>query len=132
MSSAVLPSPRAVQPESSWGRVEARIELTGVDVCVRGDFRADDLAADLLPLAGDLRLETISNQGRSVWPTGDSELVMAGHWRCRFLPLVGGPTSSARIEALLDRLAGAGIEPIGAEGLYTLDGVPVPGRGGRQ
>lgn len=107
----------------------ARIEQIGVDVFVRGELDPDDLAAALLPLAGDLRLAMISNRGQSVWPQGAPETLLTDHWRCRFLAADGATTSATRIVALLERLVGAGLEPIKTEGLYTFDGEPGFSRG---
>lgn len=71
----------------------------------------------------------ISNRGQSVWPQGAPETLLTDHWRCRFLAADGATTSATRIVALLERLVGAGLEPIKTEGLYTFDGEPGFSRG---
>jgi isocitrate dehydrogenase len=96
----------------------------GIDVFIHdAGTNPDDLAARLLPLAGDLRLDMLSNRGQKVWPGGAPETLCTDHWRCRFLAR-NGATSAASAVALQGRLVAAGIEPVKTEGLYTFDGEP--------
>lgn len=108
--------------------IAAKTQL-GIDVFVhRRDTAADQLAAELIPLAEPLRLDMISNRGQKVWPDGAPETLLTDHWRCRFLA-PHGTTTAAEIVALQTRLVEHGIEPIKTEGLYAFDGEPAFTRG---
>jgi isocitrate dehydrogenase len=91
----------------------------GIDVFIHeAGADPDDLAARLLRLGGDLRLDMISNRGQKVWPGGAPETLHTDHWRCRFLA-PDGATTAARTVRLLSRLVDSGIEPVKTEGLFT-------------
>lgn len=101
----------------------------GVDVFVHENGTTPaELADRLVPLAGPLRLDMISNRGQKVWPGGAAETLLTDHWRCRFLD-PDGSTTAAEIVALQSRMVEHGIEPIKTEGLYAFDGEPAFTRG---
>jgi isocitrate dehydrogenase len=105
-------------------RPAARKAQVGIDVFVHeAGADPDDLAARLVPLGGDLKLDMISNRGQKVWPGGAPETLHTDHWRCRFLAPNGSTTATETV-GLLARLVEAGIEPVKTEGLYTFDGEP--------
>jgi isocitrate dehydrogenase len=98
-------------------------EQVGIDIFLHErDVAADDLAARLQQVAGDMELNMISNRGQKVWPTGAAETLCTDHWRCRFLARDGGTVTAKAVVALQDRLVDAGLEPIKTEGLFTFDG----------
>jgi isocitrate dehydrogenase len=98
-------------------------EQVGVDVFLhdRG-VSPDDLASKLAQVAGDMKLNMISNRGQMVWPSGAAETLCTDHWRCRFFGAEGGPVSAKAVVQLQDRLVDAGMNPIKTEGLFTFDG----------
>jgi isocitrate dehydrogenase len=104
-------------------RTRARKEQVGVDVFLHeADAALEDLATDLVRLAGDLKLDMISNRGQKVWPGGAAETLTTDHWRCRFMSRDGASVSPASVVKLQGRLVGAGFAPIKTEGLFTFDG----------
>jgi len=102
----------------------------GVDMFLhwRGG-RPDDIAAALLPLAGGLKLEMLSNRGQKVWPAGSPETLLTDHWRCRFVAIDGGSIDPRVVPQLMARLVDAGLDVVKTEGLYAFDGVPAFSRG---
>src|SRR4051812_1496352 len=91
-------------------------ELVGVDIYLdrRGRSPADDLAKQLEPANVDgLKLVAITNRGVRVWPGGLPETFCIDHWRCRFM----GKTDLRGIAALLNRLAGIGVDVVKTENL---------------
>ncbi len=104
----------------------ARKELVGMDVFVESREPVKVLAENLEANAGPgLKLVMISNRGQKVYPDGVPETFCVDHWRCRFQAIQpGGPVTHTQIIDLLSRLAGAGLEFIKTEGLFTFDGQP--------
>jgi len=95
----------------------------GIDVFLHArDASPDDLAAQLGRIAGDMKLNMISNRGQMVWPSGAAETLCTDHWRCRFFASDGGPVSAKAAVRLQDRMVDAGLPPIKTEGLFTFDG----------
>jgi len=98
-------------------------EQVGIDIFLHAaNTQPDDLAAELLPVAGEMELTMISNRGQMVWPTGAAETLCTDHWRCRFLARDGAPITARAALKLQDRLLDAGLAPIKTEGLFTFDG----------
>ena len=103
-----------------------RKELVGVDVFL--DWSEDDrdpnaLGRGLHAASGDdWRLKMITNRGVKVYPDGMPETFCTDHWRCRFVPEVGGPTDFGAVLELLRSLHAAGYDVIKTEHLYTFDG----------
>jgi isocitrate dehydrogenase len=98
-------------------------QQVGVDVFLHErDIAPDDLASRLCQVAGDMKLNMISNRGQMVWPSGAAETLCTDHWRCRFFGVDGGPVSAKAVVRLQDRLVDAGMNPIKTEGLFTFDG----------
>ena len=95
----------------------------GVDVFLhhRGQ-NPDALAAALLPLAGEMKLDMLSNRGQKVWPDGIPETLLVDHWRCRFMGKDGAAIAGQDMVALLGRVVGAGHDVVKTEGLFTFDG----------
>jgi isocitrate dehydrogenase len=101
----------------------AKKERVGIDVFLHArDTTAADLAAKLEKVAGDMKLNMISNRGQMVWPSGAAETLCTDHWRCRFLGADGGAVTAKAAVRLQDRLVDAGLDPIKTEGLFTFDG----------
>lgn len=99
----------------------------GVDVFLHAaDITADELAGRIKAATQDswLQLKMITNRGVKVWPQGMPETFCVDQWRCRFHAPEPGQASNADIINLLNRLAGAGLEFVKSEGLYSFDGVP--------
>ncbi len=114
---------KASDTTSDGHRAEKR--LVGVDVFLdQPHASADEVGAALHGLGGDgLALQLISNRGVKVWPDGLPETFVSDQWRCRFMAEGGGgAVSHAQVIALLGRVAGAGLDFIQTQNLYTFDG----------
>ena len=98
--------------------------LVGVDIFVHWPgSNPDELAVLLKQIeVDDAELSMITNRGIKVWPDGFSETFCTDHWRCRFKNKTGGLMTKADIIHLLSNAAGAGIDTIKTENLYTFDG----------
>jgi len=97
--------------------------LKGVDVFVdwKGED-ADELAAKLQRLNGDVKLSMITNRGVKVWPEGFSETFCTDHWRCRYEVENGHPASKNEIAELMKNAIANDIDIIKTENLYEFDG----------
>ncbi len=116
-----LPTP-ALRSGVEKRRVSDRA-LVGIDVFVNWIGRAEELERRLRPLAGDgLALMTMSKRGIKVWPDGFPETMQTEHWQCRFLARDSATTTHAALADLLRRAAGAGVDFIKTENLFTFDG----------
>jgi len=118
------PEPNARPPLATAPAAKA---LVGVDLYL--DWSAgspEQLAAALKPAVGDgLALHMITARGTQVWPQGFPETFLGDHWRCRILNASEGkPVTHEQIASLLSRAAGAGLDSIKTENLYTFDGQP--------
>lgn len=104
-------------------RPDTERRLEGVDVFVASRAAPDELA-DLLNSAtgGLVPLKMITNRGVKVWPNGNPATFCTDHWRCRFQPDGGRALNPRMIVELLRRLAGAGVDFIKTEHLYSFDG----------
>jgi isocitrate dehydrogenase len=102
----------------------AKKELKGVDVFVHcAGISPNDLGAKLEPLQSEtLKLQVISNRGQKVYPQGFAETFCTDHWRCRFVAANDGNITHQEVIDLLGRFAGAGLDFIKTEHLYTFDG----------
>lgn len=122
---------KAVQYAAGGGRpithsrIEAKTELTGIDVYVNWNgYRGDELAATLQQANGEgLALQMISNRGVKVWPEGMPETFTVDNWRCRFIGEKGQVTQQQTV-SLLGRVAGLGLSIAKMEHLQYFDGVP--------
>ncbi|MEE2524742.1 NADP-dependent isocitrate dehydrogenase [Hyphobacterium sp. HN65] len=95
--------------------------LVGVDIFVHDCESADDLADRLNAAAeGPFKLVLITNRGVKVWPQGLPETFCTDHWRCRFE--ADGEVSTTHVASLMAQLAGAAIDVVKTENLYTFDG----------
>ena len=84
---------------------------------------ANVLGPQLEKLAGDLKLQSISNRGVKVYPGNIPDFVYSDLWNCRFLAGdSGGGVTHAQTVALQQRITGAGFDVVKTEGLYTFDG----------
>jgi isocitrate dehydrogenase len=99
-------------------------ELKGIDVFVHWPGRnPGELAAAVGKLAADgLKLQMIDNRGVKVWPAGVAagETFCTDSFRCRFLS--EGTTEMSKCIALLQKIAGAGIDIASTQTLRTFDG----------
>ncbi len=120
--------PSHLEPITIKGQSRPRShkELVGVDVFMESREPVEALAKSLEANAGSgLKLVMISNRGQKVYPDGLPETFCVDHWRCRFqASQPGRPLDHSQIIGLLSRLAGAGLEFIKTEGLFTFDGQP--------
>ncbi|MDX1625013.1 MAG: NADP-dependent isocitrate dehydrogenase [Wenzhouxiangellaceae bacterium] len=119
------PMPHARPAPPARPRPDKR--LHGVDVFLDFDEHGRDpdaLGERLAKLAADspMDLVVITNRGVKVWPEGLPETFCTDHWRCRFRAPDGGEVNHADILALLERIAGDGLDFVKTEQLYTFDG----------
>ncbi len=100
----------------------AKTELKGVDAFVYWPSRnPNELAAAMTKFAGDgLTLQMIDNRGVKVWPAGRAETFCTDSFRCRYMS--DGGTDTAKIGALLGRVAAGGIEIAATVTLRDFDG----------
>lgn len=99
--------------------------LFGVDVFLhwRDKGTADQLAAQLNTLGGDLKLASIDSRGLLVWPESVAKAEQGDHWRSRFTAAQeNAPVTHAQIIQLLTAIAGSGLDFIKTENLYFFDG----------
>jgi isocitrate dehydrogenase len=101
--------------------------LVGVDVFLdwaEGDRDPEVLGGNLeAATPADWRLKMVTNRGVKVYPEGIPETFLTDHWRCRFVPAgEDADTDFDRVLELLRAIAGAGLEVIKTEHLYTFDG----------
>lgn len=121
-------SPRAPAPDDaeSTPRRAADKRLVGVDVFLDWDRPGRDpaaLGASLEAIAGpEFQLALVTNRGVKVYPDGLPQTLCTDHWRCRFQSRDAGRATPQAIAALLLRLAGAGLDAVKTENLYTFDG----------
>lgn len=101
-------------------------KTVGIDVFVQSAEEVEHIQQQLSLLnTNDLKLTMISNRGVKVWPNKMPETQCGDSWRCRFMsPQKGKLITHQHIVALLDLLAGAGIDFIHTENLCTFDGLP--------
>jgi isocitrate dehydrogenase len=99
-----------------------KMELKGIDVHVYWPSRnPDELAKVMNGLAGEgLHLQMIDNRGVKVWPAGRAETFCTDNFRCRFMS--DSRIDMSRLVALLERVAGAGIDIAMTESLRAFDG----------
>jgi len=99
-------------------------ELVGVDVFVQANDRdPKKLGQKMEEVAGELKLDMISNRGVVVYPGGHPEAFCTDHWRCRFFAKTEGELiSHAQVVSLLGRFADAGVDFIKTEHLINFDG----------
>jgi isocitrate dehydrogenase len=105
-------------------RSKAVKEYVGLDVFLDWtDGAAGRLGPQLETLAGDLKLQSISNRGVKVYPGELPGFVYSDLWNCRFLATqAGGTVTHAQTVALQQRISSAGFDVVKTEGLYTFDG----------
>jgi isocitrate dehydrogenase len=120
---AALPAFAPSRPE-----LRARKALVGVDLFLNWDEAGRDpqvLGRRLETLAGpEFRLALVTNRGVKVYPQGLRQTLCTDHWRCRFPAAAEGLATPQSIAALMLRLAGAGLDVVKTENLYTFDGEP--------
>jgi isocitrate dehydrogenase len=100
--------------------------LVGVDVFLEWrNGTPDQLGAKLAVVsAAGLQLTMITNRGVKVWPGGAPETFCTDHWRCRFMAPEGAAVTHPELIALLQAIAGEGLDFIKFENLCTFDGQP--------
>lgn len=105
--------------------VEEVKERVGVDLNVNWDGSADDLAAKILPCAGEeFDLAMISNRGVKVWPQAQPDIFCADNWRLRFMGKGGRAIKTSEVIALMGRLNAADMNFTKAVMLHNYDGKP--------
>jgi isocitrate dehydrogenase len=115
-------APKHTVAAAASARSKAKKEYVGIDVFL--DWTggaAGQLGPQLEQLAGDLKLQTISNRGVKVYPGNIPDFVYSDLWNCRFMG-AGGAITHAQSVALQQRITGAGFDVVKTEGLYTFDG----------
>jgi isocitrate dehydrogenase len=118
-------APKQTVAHKATNRTRAKKELVGVDVFVDWARRdVDEFGRKAEALNGDgLKLEVVNNRGVQVYPDGFKETFCTDHWRCRFKSAEAEkPVTHEQIIKLLHRFAGAGLDFIKTEHLYTFDG----------
>ena len=105
-------------------RARARKDYVGLDVFLDWTGAgASQLGPQLEALAGDLKLQSISNRGVKVYPGDLPGFVYSDLWNCRFLATESGKAvTHAQTVGLQQRITGAGFDVVKTEGLYTFDG----------
>ncbi|MDA0238809.1 MAG: NADP-dependent isocitrate dehydrogenase, partial [Proteobacteria bacterium] len=122
-------APATAPAKTQKRRVETKA-LVGIDVFldwaegVPEDIAKAMTAAVPEELRAKLELTMITNRGVKVWPNGFPETFCTDHWRVRYLAEDNESLSNIEIAALLNGVAGAGLDFIKTEGLYTFDGKP--------
>jgi isocitrate dehydrogenase len=105
-------------------------KLVGIDVFIDWKDAAPEMVAKKMngpitaALPGFLELTMITNRGVKVWPNGLPETFCTDHWRVRYMAGPDKAVNHTTIAELLRRLAGAGVDFIKTEGLYSFDGQP--------
>jgi isocitrate dehydrogenase len=117
-------APKQAAARQSAARVRMQKEYVGLDVFLDwSNGPASQLGPELEKLAGDLKLQTISNRGVKVFPGEIPDFVYSDLWNCRFLAATaGGSVTHAQTVALQQRITSAGYDVVKTEGLYTFDG----------
>ena len=115
---------QTVSHQESTPRPKAKKQYVGLDIFLDwSEGPASQLGPQLEKLAGELRLQSISNRGVKVYPGELPGFVYSDLWNCRFLATDGGSAvTHAQTVALQGRIAGAGFDVVKTEGLYTFDG----------
>lgn len=104
-------------------RAEQVRALVGVDVFLAWRGSPAELGPKVVEaISGPFELQMITNRGVKVWPDGFPETFCTDHWRCRFQRPDKRPIDSQDIIDLLSGVAGAGLDFIKTENLYTFDG----------
>ncbi|MGA0806455.1 MAG: NADP-dependent isocitrate dehydrogenase [Pseudohongiellaceae bacterium] len=107
-------------------KVEAKT-LDGIDIFLHEDDRnPEKLGQRLQQITDDsgISLQMITNRGVKVYPDGNPETFCTDHWRARFTRTAGSGVSSEQLFGVVSRLAGARLDVIKTELLYSFDGTP--------
>ncbi|HUE86047.1 MAG TPA: NADP-dependent isocitrate dehydrogenase [Vicinamibacterales bacterium] len=117
-------APKQAASRTTAARPRMKKDYVGLDVFLDwSNGPASQLGPELEKLAGDLKLQTISNRGVKVFPGEIPDFVYSDLWNCRFLAAgAGGAVTHAQTVALQQRITGAGYDVVKTEGLYTFDG----------
>ena len=113
-----------VSQAAATPRTRSKKEYVGLDLFLdwTGGL-ASQLGPQLEKLAGDLKLQSISNRGVKVYPGALPGFVYSDLWNCRFLATeLGKAVTHAQTVGLQQRITGAGFDVVKTEGLYTFDG----------
>jgi isocitrate dehydrogenase len=99
-------------------------ELVGVDVSVAWPSRSPEALAERAKLGnGDgLTLLMIDNRGVKVWPDGMAETFCTDSFRCRYASANGQPITQTQMLAVLQRVAGAGLDIVQTVSLQNFEG----------
>ena len=115
---------QAVTQSAASTRARSKKEYVGLDVFL--DWTggpASQLGPQLEKLAGDLKLQSISNRGVKVFPGELPGFVYSDLWNCRFMAAQNGSAvTHSQTVALQQRVSSAGFDIVKTEGLYTFDG----------
>jgi len=104
-----------------------QMDLIGVDIFTRGDFKDANVIGDRLVGAAEatgMRLKMISNRGLKCYPHGHPETFLTDHWRCRYYATNQGDIlNNGNITQMMNIITELdGIEVIKTENLYKLEG----------
>jgi isocitrate dehydrogenase len=114
--------PAAAVAAAAAARPDTAMELKGIDVFVYWPSRdPNTLAAAVGKLGGEgVTLQVIDNRGVKVWPAGRAETFCVDSFRCRYI--ADGKIDQAKLMAIAERVAGAGIDIALAQTLRTFNG----------
>jgi len=104
-----------------------KMDLIGVDIFTRGDFKDANVIGDKLVAAAEstgMRLKMISNRGLKCYPNGHPETFLTDHWRCRYYAKNQGDIlTNGNITEMMNIITELeGIEVIKTENLYKREG----------
>ena len=117
-------APKQTVATATTTRARAQKSYVGLDVFLDWTGTgASELGPALEQLAGDLKLQSISNRGVKVYPGDLPGFVYSDLWNCRFLSTESGKAvTHTQTVGLQQRITGAGFDIVKTEGLYTFDG----------
>ena len=117
-------APKHEASRQTTARARSKKDYVGLDIFLDWTGAgASQLGPQLEALAGDLKLQSISNRGVKVYPGDLPGFVYSDLWNCRFLSTESGQAvTHTQTVGLQQRITGAGFDVVKTEGLYTFAG----------